>query len=69
MAPDSHVPLEALVPARPRATRTQRRWQVLYVQLQEGHEPCFQTERRHGCGETDCAYRQECLSLRAEWLR
>ena len=48
---------------------TQRRWQILTEQMREGHEPCFQTERRHACGELACPWRAECVSLRAEWLR
>lgn len=69
MAPNSPVPLEALVPARPRATGTRRRWQVLFDQLQAGHEPCFQTDRRHACPEAGCPWRAECGALRAEWRR
>jgi hypothetical protein len=60
-------------PAAPLAvtpiSRTQRRWQVLYQQLQCDHEPCFQTEKRHSCKETTCPWRTECLALRAEWRR
>lgn len=48
---------------------TRWRWQILGEQMRSGHEPCFQTERRHACGETGCRWRAECLSLRADWLR
>lgn len=48
---------------------TQHRWRILTEQMREGHEPCFQTERRHMCGVTGCRWRAECLSLRADWLR
>jgi hypothetical protein len=48
---------------------THHRWQILYAQMAEGHEPCFRTERRHGCPEADCPYRPECMALRAEWRR
>lgn len=48
---------------------TRRRWDILTEQMRSGHEPCFQTEGRHACGETQCPWRAECLSMRAEWLR
>lgn len=50
---------------------TQRRWQILYQQMAEGREPCFQTEQRHACHEKDCPFRAECIGggLRAEWRR
>lgn len=49
------------------APRTQRRWQILREQLQHGHEPCFQSDRRHVCRRHVCVWRAECLG--AEWLR
>lgn len=48
---------------------TRRRWQILTEQMRQDHEPCFQTERRHACGELACRWRPECVSLRAAWLR
>lgn len=48
---------------------TRHRWQILTEQIRTGHEPCFQTDRRHTCGETDCRWRAECRPSRADWLR
>lgn len=48
---------------------TRHRWRILEEQIRTGHEPCFQTERRHTCGEAACAWRGECLFTRADWLR
>lgn len=53
----------AATPAR----RTQRRWQILREQIEHGHEPCFQSDRRHVCRRHVCVWRAECLG--AEWLR
>lgn len=66
MPPSFSSALQALAPA---TGRTQRRWQILNEQLQRGHEPCFQTDRRHACVEADCRWRAECGTLRAEWRR
>lgn len=49
---------------------TQRRWQILRQQIDCGHEPCFSSDRRLECDETvSCPWSQECLALRAQWLR
>lgn len=48
---------------------TRRRWQILGSQMREGHEPCFQTERRHACPEVECPWRTECVVMRADWRR
>ena len=66
MPPNSSSALQTLAPA---AGRTQRRWQILYEQLQSDHEPCFQTDQRHACPESDCPWRVECGAMRAEWRR
>jgi hypothetical protein len=54
---------------RPALLATRRRWQILTEQMRSGHEPCFQTERRHTCGEDRCGWRAECRTARADWLR
>lgn len=52
---------------QPRPSQLRR---SIWVQQEgRGHEPCFATERRFFCEETDCPWRAECLSLRAEWRR
>ena len=66
---NSLIALEAVALTRSRSDRTQRRWQVLYEQMQRDHEPCFQTDQRHACAEFDCPWRAECMALRAEWRR
>jgi hypothetical protein len=44
-----------------------RRYQVWAAQQDSGMEPCFATPRRFVCDEQGCPWRDECLSLRAEW--
>ena len=51
------------------ASGTRRRWAILRAQLRVGHEPCFQSDRRYGCPESACPWRDECTGLRAEWRR
>lgn len=73
MEPGNNVVLPGAVlprPARRTALEaTRRRWDILSAQMRSGHEPCFQTERRHACDEAQCPWRSECLSMRAQWLR
>ena len=38
------------------------------IQRQRGEEPCFSTDKRYGCAE-QCEWRNDCLKLRAVWLR
>ncbi len=38
-------------------------------QVLDGHEPCFGTEQRYNCAETECPWRKPCQRLRAAWLR
>ena len=38
------------------------------IQRQRGEEPCFSTDKRYNCAE-QCAWRKDCLKLRAVWLR
>lgn len=52
-----------------RLAATRERWKVLYSQLSSGREPCYQTEQRLVCTDDTCPWRQDCLALRAEWLR
>lgn len=39
------------------------------LQVQNGGEPCFGTERRRRCEDTGCAWRSRCMGLRAAWMR
>ena len=41
---------------------------VRMIQKQRGEEPCFSTDKRYNC-EEQCAWRKDCLKLRAVWLR
>lgn len=66
---DAAAPLRRPGGRRDPLQATRWRWQILGAQMRAGHEPCFQTERRHTCGETGCRWRAECLSLRADWVR
>jgi len=45
-----------------------RRYEIWSTQVGMGKEPCFSTARRFLCDEVDCAWRDECLRLRAEWM-
>lgn len=66
LATDPVDPVAAASPVAP--TPTQRRWQIIALQMRAGSEPCFGTEKRHYCGErTRCEFRVECLALRASW--
>lgn len=38
-------------------------------QQQAGQEPCFATDKRHGCRNYKCQLRVECVKLIAAWLR
>ncbi|MCK4951454.1 MAG: hypothetical protein KAS48_06525 [Gammaproteobacteria bacterium] len=46
---------------RPRSIRQQ--------QQLAGHEPCYATDKRHGCREYECLWRGDCVKLIAAWLR
>jgi len=59
--------LQAHTPGR--RSFTARKWQIRAMQLQMGMEPCFSTEYRHVCRDTDCPWRDQCKVLRAEWRR
>lgn len=48
---------------------TRRRWEIWDQQMRRGHMPCFGTDARNTCHEVDCAWRQECMALKAEWQR
>jgi hypothetical protein len=54
---------------RPNSGRISRRYAIWATQQAAGHEPCFGTARRYTCAEVDCAFRAECLQLRASWRR
>lgn len=45
------------------------RWNIWRGQLAAGHEPCFATSQRFHCQDVDCPWREQCMRLRAEWLR
>lgn len=45
-----------------------RRYEIWSAQIAAGKEPCFGTARRFLCDEPDCAWREECLRLRAQWM-
>lgn len=49
--------------------RTADRWEIWSLQAEQGIEPCFATERRFTCTDTQCPWRDECLGLQAEWRR
>lgn len=48
---------------------TARRWLIWLRQVETAGEPCFATERRYTCAKRGCEYRDECMSMRAEWQR
>lgn len=50
-------------------SHSHERWQILRVQIECGHEPCFQTDRRHACAEPQCRWHERCVTMRADWLR
>lgn len=39
------------------------------LQLADGHEPCFGSERGRRCAEADCPWRRRCAGLVAHWMR
>lgn len=39
------------------------------IQKVSDHRPCFQSEDRALCPESECQWRSECLKLIAEWIR
>lgn len=46
-----------------------RRWAIWGEQKRAGQDPCFSTELRFFCRNEACVWRQECMSLKADWLR
>lgn len=46
-----------------------RRWAVWNDQQRCGSVTCFRTDVRYSCEKTNCAWRAECMTLRAEWKR
>lgn len=52
-----------------RARAASRRWAIWSEQQRAGHDPCFSTEVRFFCRDEKCVWREECLSLKADWLR
>lgn len=38
------------------------------LQMKEGHEPCFRSQKSTRCTE-DCQWGRDCRRLVAEWLR
>lgn len=50
-------------------TGSARRWDIWARQAAAGKRPCFASELRFTCTETDCPWREECRGLRAEWHR
>ena len=38
------------------------------IQRQRGEEPCFSTDKRYDCTK-QCEWRNNCIKLRAVWLR
>jgi len=44
-----------------------RRYAIWAAQRAAGLEPCFAMTRRYVCVDIDCAFRSECLALRAVW--
>lgn len=58
-------PVPAIAGLRP----MQLRWAIWAEQEYLNHQPCFGTERRIFCEERDCAWRSQCMSLRAQWRR
>lgn len=52
----------------PAATRS-RTAMIRRLQEEQGEEPCFRTERRLLCGQTNCRWRSECRRLVAAWKR
>lgn len=41
---------------------------VRATQMQQGHEPCYLTDKRYTCDEI-CEWSASCKMLRAVWLR
>lgn len=41
---------------------------VRAIQLEQGKEVCFATDKRYECAEM-CEWRQNCRKLKAAWLR
>lgn len=41
---------------------------IRMIQKERGDEPCFSTDKRYSCKE-QCEWRNDCLKLRAVWLR
>jgi hypothetical protein len=65
LTPHTHKRMSA-----PRAENTtRRRWAILRMQLEQGHEPCFSTDKRYACTDHACPWQNECRALRAEWRR
>lgn len=54
---------------RKKSDSARQRWQIWKRQAEQGHEPCFRTEARHGCSEFDCPGRRACLFCTVEWQR
>ncbi len=62
-------PAARRVVAQSRANLASRRWAIWAEQQRAGQEPCFSTELRFFCRNEACIWRQECVSLKADWLR
>lgn len=45
------------------------RWRVWTEQWRRGGVPCFATDERNLCEDTDCPWRPQCLARKAEWRR
>jgi len=41
---------------------------VRAIQKEQGHEPCFATDKRDSCVKS-CQWRKQCKGLIAAWLR
>jgi len=55
--------------ARPPAGRGSCTALIRQLQVQQGAEPCFRTERRLLCARIECKWRSECRRLVAAWKR
>jgi len=51
-----------------KSERAPRNMLVRAMQKQQGHEPCFSTDKRYACNEL-CEWSADCKKLRAVWLR